>query len=309
MSPSSADTLAGLSAAQRQRLAYIDFRLYFLGTVARRDVLQRFGVASAAGTRDLALYAELAPGNARYQRKAFHWQPGFVPLFAHQAGAVLAALTGAPAQQGDAAGAEAGDILPHAVPAPLNLPELDTLATVTRAIQGGQALQLRYHSMKQGAQPREIVPHALVDSGLRWHVRAFDRTRGHFRDLVLTRMENVQPAPGAAGAPAPGERGADDTQWHRTVALRLLPHPAHPHPASVERDFGMTGGHLDVQLRAAVAGHVLRQWQVDCSPDAHLRGPQHRLWLADATPLQGVGSAALAPGYGTLSDGAGVEAV
>ncbi|AVO49844.1 WYL domain-containing protein [Melaminivora suipulveris] len=285
--------IADLPAAQRQRLAYIEFRLWFLGEVARRDVLERFQIASAAGTRDLALYMELAPANARYERKAYRWQPGFVPLFEHPVERVLAALT-----RGFGAGEPVGDgdmaLLPHAMPARLNQPPLDTLATVTRAIAAGQALQLTYHSMQRGPQQREIVPHALVDSGLRWHARAFDRSKGHFRDLVLTRMEAVRPAPQPL---APDEQGSADTQWHQMVALRLLPHPAHPHPASIERDFGMRGGHLDVSLRAAVAGHVLRQWQVDCSADAHLRGPQYRLWLADAAPLRGVGSAALAPGY------------
>ena len=46
-----------------------------------------------------------------------------------------------------------------------------------------------------------------------------------------------------------------------------------------------------------VAGHVLRQWQVDCSPKASLRGPEYRLLLADLNVLEGVGSAELAPGY------------
>ena len=50
-----------LSAAQRQRLAYIEFRVWFYGEVARKHVLERFEVATAAGTRDMALYKELAP--------------------------------------------------------------------------------------------------------------------------------------------------------------------------------------------------------------------------------------------------------
>ena len=46
-----------------------------------------------------------------------------------------------------------------------------------------------------------------------------------------------------------------------------------------------------------MAGYVLRQWQVDCSVDAHLTGPEYRLWLADASQLDDVGSAPLAPGF------------
>ena len=186
--------LSDLSAAQRQRLAFIEFRLWFYGAVARKEVLERFEVATAAGTRDMALYKELAPGNVRYERKQYAYQAGFRPLFHHAVDQVLAALTTGWGAGGAVAG---GDPISHAVPARLNQPSLDILATVTRAIAGGDALQLVYHSMKTGPGLREIVPHSLVDSGLRWHVRAFDRTKGHFRDLVLTRMEQVQPAASA----------------------------------------------------------------------------------------------------------------
>jgi hypothetical protein len=286
-----------MPAAQRQRLAYIEFRLWFYGEVCRKDVLDRFEVATAAGTRDMILYRDLAPTNLVYDRKAYRYLPTFVPLFTHPVDRVLASLT-----SGFGAGEpySAGALLPHAVPDRLNQPDLATLATVTRAIHSGTSLQLTYHSMKTGAVPRVIVPHALVDSGLRWHVRAFDRTKAQFRDLVLTRMEQVKPlAASVEGMPGvlAHERLSADEQWNRTVALDLVPHPAHPHPLSIEKDFGMSSGRLTVTLRAAAAGYVLRQWQVDCTPDARMTGPEFRLWLADCRQLAGVDNAVLAPGF------------
>ena len=285
--------LSELSAAQRQRLAYIEFRVWFYGEVARKEVLERFEVATAAGTRDMALYKELAPNNVSYESKRYRYAPGFSPLFAHEVDRVLAALT-----SGFGAGepVSGGELLSHWVPSRLNQPPLETLATVTRAIHGGHALKLTYHSMKKGAGAREIVPHSLVDSGLRWHVRAFDRTKKHFRDLVLTRMERVLPI--APSAPLAAEESVSaDAQWARQVTLDLVPHPAHPHPKVIERDFGMRQGRLTVTLRAAVAGYVMRQWQVDCSPEARLKSPEFRLWLADPSQLDGVDNAVMAPGY------------
>lgn len=287
---------AELSAAQRQRLAYIEFRVWFYGEVSRKDVLERFEVATAAGTRDLALYRELAPLNVSYEHKAYRYLPTFVPLFKHEVERVLAALT-----CGFGAGepARGGAPVSHAVPGRLNQPQLETLATVTRAMQGGYALRLIYHSMKTGAGFREIVPHALVDSGLRWHVRAYDRTKGQFRDLVLTRMERVVPLPEATEKQfaAADEKAVADLQWNQWVTLHLEPHPAHPHPETIERDYGMQHGRLTVTLRAAVVGYVLRQWLVDCSQQARLRGPEFRLKLADIRQLDGVDNAVLAPGY------------
>ena len=294
MSPPS--PFAELSAAQRQRLAYIEFRVWFYGEVSRKDVRERFEVATAAGTRDLALYRELAPLNVSYEHKAYRYLPTFVPLFEHEVERVLAALT-----CGFGAGepARGGAPVSHAVPGRLNQPQLETLATVTRAMQGGYALRLIYHSMKTGAGFREIVPHALVDSGLRWHVRAYDRTKGQFRDLVLTRMERVVPLPEATEKQfaAADEKAVADLQWNQWVTLHLEPHPAHPHPETIERDYGMQHGRLTVTLRAAVVGYVLRQWLVDCSQQARLRGPEFRLKLADIRQLDGVDNAVLAPGY------------
>lgn len=153
--------------------------------------------------------------------------------------------------------------------------------------------------MKTGAVEREIVPHALVDSGVRWHVRAYDRTKGEFRDLVITRMESVTPIRTISGASTQAyELASADEQWNRVISLELVPHPSHRHPLSVAKDFGMTGNRLVVELRAAVAGYVLRQWQVDCSPDGHLTATEFRLRLANLRQLEGVGNAVLAPGYG-----------
>ena len=55
-----------LSHAQRERLAYIDFRLYFFGEIGRPGLIERFGVAPAGATRDLALYREIAPQNITF---------------------------------------------------------------------------------------------------------------------------------------------------------------------------------------------------------------------------------------------------
>ena len=285
-----------LSVAQRERLAYIEFRLWFFGEVTRKSVLERFGVATAAGTRDLMLYRDLAPQNAEYGGKVYRYLPTFKPLFQHQVHRVLSALTSG---FGDGERGGEGAVLAHEVPVRLNQPALDVLATVTRAIHGGYPLRFIYHSMKTGPVAREIVPHALVDSGLRWHVRAYDRTKGEFRDLVLTRMEKIMPV--NASTPSAQVQSHElpiaDAQWQRMVELDMKPHPAHKHPASVERDFGMIKGGLTVRVRAAMAGHVLRQWQVDCSPKASLQGTEYRLRLVNLEVLVGVGSAALAPGY------------
>src|SRR5690625_6769961 len=83
------DALGELSAAQLRRLMCIEFRLWFYGQVRRKEVISRFGMATAAGTRDLALYLELAPHNCRYEKKSYVYEAAFQPLFNHQVENVL----------------------------------------------------------------------------------------------------------------------------------------------------------------------------------------------------------------------------
>jgi hypothetical protein len=64
----------------------------------------------------------------------------------------------------------------------------------------------------------------------------------------------------------------------------------------------MNEGMLKVEVRAAVAGYVLRHWNVDCSEIHSLDGPEIHLWLNNPQTLYGVDSATLAPGYRATPD-------
>ncbi len=54
------------SFAQKQRLAYIDFKLYFTGMVTRSEIVSHFELGLAAATRDLKFYKDNAPDNMAY---------------------------------------------------------------------------------------------------------------------------------------------------------------------------------------------------------------------------------------------------
>lgn len=99
------------------------------------------------------------------------------------------------------------------------------------------------------------------------------------------------------GNPARHELPANDIQWNRIVELDIVPHPDRPHPEITERDYGMVDGVLRLKLRAAMAGYVLRQWQVDCSPDHSVKEKGCRLWLQNVMALYGVKSTVLSLGY------------
>jgi hypothetical protein len=290
------DQLVDLTQPQRDRLAFVELRVRFTGEIRRQDLVSRFGIQSAAATRDLALYKECAPGNIDYDAKAKSYVLGseFRPVFAFPADRVLTWLTQG---FGDGEPVAIKAWIASEAPSRLTQPDLDLLASVTRAIHQECPLAIEYHSISRGKSRREIVPFALLDNGMRWHVRAYDRKTQEFRDFVITRIEAAKVMKGAAVQPH--ERSDQDIQWTRIVELELIPHPDQPRPEITAMDYKMETGSLRMKLRAATAGYILRQWSVDCSPDHSLHGPEYRLWLKDHLALYGVKNALLAPGYQT----------
>ena len=287
--------LADLTRPQRDRLAFLELRARFIGEIGRQDLVARFGIQTAAASRDLALYRAIAPGNSEYDTKArtYIGAEAYKPIFDFPPERVLSWLA-----QGYADGEpiRLKGPLPHeGSRLPYRL-DLDLLAVLSRAIHQGKPIEVTYRSLTSGLTTREIIPFALGDSGLRWHVRAFDRRSGSFRDFALGRFEAARLTHGGAAEHESADR---DIQWNRIAELELVPHPANvQHPDTIAAEYGMESGVLKIQLRAAMAGYLLRRWNVDCTEDHCLTGSEYQLWLRNRLALYGVTNLVLAPGYG-----------
>ncbi|MWL88585.1 WYL domain-containing protein [Cupriavidus sp. SW-Y-13] len=292
---------SGGSQAQRERLAFLELRTYFTGELRRSDIESRFGVKPAAASRDLSCYREIAPDNLTYDAVTRCYRPTdlFKPVYEIHSERVLAWLL-----SGFGDGLELGlrQAAPCEGPGQLIRPDMGVLATITRSLCAKRPVQINYLSLSSGAKRRDIVPVALADNGLRWHVRAFDRERQRFGDFVLTRITEVQDLDGAADE---HELLAADEQWARIVDMELVPHPGARWPKAIEADYAMSEGVLRIKTRAALAGYVLRRWSIDSSPDHSLDPTSHHLWLRNTPALYGVESAALAPGVAVVSEAKG----
>ncbi len=279
---------------QRDRLAFIELRLRFLGEVQRQDLVDRFGVQTAAATRDFSIYKEMAPENMFYDSKGKSYRIGeqFKPCFDFPLERIMTLLSQG---FGDGEPVLRRSWINNDSLSRLNRPNLDVLASVTRAIHQNRPLSIEYHSLSSGVGTRVIRPYALVDTGSRWHVRAFDRKRMEFRDFIISRICNPQILPFEV-IPSE-EQSHSDIQWTRIIELEIVPHPDRPHPEITVMDYGMREGCLRLRLRAATVGYTLRSWNVDCSPQHELNGEEYRLWLRDPLVLYGVSNATFAPGY------------
>lgn len=283
-----------MTQSQRDRLAFLELRLRFVGEFRRQDLVERFGIQAAAATRDIGQYKELGPRNLDYdtKRKVYVRADWFRPVFDFAASRVLTWLSqgfgdGEPMRVRQLVACEGLELS-------INL-DLEMLSVLTRAIHKKAAVEISYRALSSGLTTREIVPFALAENGQRWHVRAFDRRSGDFRDFVLTRIADAR---SVTGAVQDHENPDQDIQWNRIAEIELVPHPANvQHPDTIEAEYGMENGTLRMRVRAAMAGYLMRRWNVDCTENHSLKGAEYHLWLRNRQALYGVANLVLAPGY------------
>jgi len=290
--------LDSLTHAQKERLAFIDFSLQYFGQVARADLIQRFKTGLAACTRDLTTYRELAPNNLQlfHQTKNYHRTNIFKPIFEHDPEVILTSLCrgfgDGLSSNIESNGIQSSD---HCLDATrLVHPKSEVIAAVMRAINNQQAILCDYISLSSGLTHRKIVPHTLVNNGQRWHVRAFDTKSNGFRDFVCTRFQNVT----AINQPIDTIQARDaDIQWNTIHKVTFVPHPSITHFKVIELDYDMVDGKVELDVREALLGYLMRQWNVDCSLQNTLVGAQYQLKLDNIHTLQGIDSMSIAPGY------------
>ena len=285
--------LDDFSQVQLERLSYIEVKAFFCGDLTRADVERRFGIKPAASARDLITYRRLAPQNIAYDhgQRRYATTDRFSPLFEHSAERVLSWFRSG---FGDGLDLKLRRSVPCESASDLVKPDLETLAVLTRAIANRRQVKVSYLSVSSGASTKTLCPLALADTGLRWHLRAYDRARERFADFSLTRIVKAK----SLNEPIPeAEQIEADVQWARIVRLEMVPHPGLKHPKAVEADFRMDKGMFSIDMRAPLVGYALRRWSVDCTTDHRLSHKEHHLWLRNHQTLYGVETAALGPGY------------
>lgn len=266
-----------LSVTQIQRLMYIEHLACFDGMVNREDIKNKFGISAASATNDFSTYNGMAPDNLVYNihRKCYEISNCFTPIYD------ISALT---------------DRIPlYTMPKlhkPADKETIEKIAAISRAIQKIQALKITYSSAASGTTSRQIIPVAFGDNLLRWHLRAYDRKRKKHIDFVINRIKKVEILEG--NTIEPHESRDKDQEWLSFIELKIK---AHPYNLADKRHFDMGEEVRIVETRAAMAGYFLEIWNVDCSPNAELRGKQYQYVLSNLEEVSKVANLELAPGY------------
>ncbi|NWG87082.1 MAG: WYL domain-containing protein [Hydrogenophilaceae bacterium] len=275
--------------ATQQRLQYIEIMAFYTGAVSRSDVARAFGISDPAATKDLKLYSDLAPGNLAYNHNVFGFVPSdsFSAVFADLSpAAVLPIIAANLAVAGGPYGTEPIYGLATAtLPLPARLPSPQVLAQITRAIHGRRKLRVNYRSLsdRDSQAQRILEPHSLVDTGLRWHVRAYSEETCDFRDFVLSRITEAK----CLDQPAESSMEYDE-DWVEMVTLKLGPHAGldAQKRESLLLDYGADGEAIEIDVRRALIGYVLQRLSVDTTVDRSLNPNAYQLMLLNRGEIE-----------------------
>lgn len=273
----------------RQRFQYIELMAFYTGVVTRSDIARTFGISDAAATKDLKQYSEMAPGNLIYRHAVFGFvpSPDFEAVFTDLSPAAVLPLIAdnLPSPGGPAEDKLVYGVVVESLPLPVRLPDKSILAPIIQAIRNRKQCRVHYRSLSDSDASRQriIEPHALINNGLRWHVRAYNEQAFDFRDFVLSRfVEATLLDTDAESSPQ------YDDDWVETVTLQLAPHPGLS-PRKQQNllfDYGVTDAVITLQVRRALLGYVLQRLSVDTSIDHSLNPDAYQLIVINRDEIE-----------------------
>ncbi|MAF61662.1 MAG: transcriptional regulator [Blastomonas sp.] len=245
-----------------QRLEFIEFRLFWEGTINRADIIECFGVSTPQASKDLSLYQARAPGNMLYDARAKRYvaADAFVLRFLDpdpykylsQLRAVAEGML--PSSESWIAAMPSADV----ALTPKREIDIAILRRVLEAVRENQSIDVFYQSMNS-ARPdpiwRRMTPHAFGYDGFRWHVRGFCHVENKFKDFLLPRILDV------GGKGEPGQSGEHDWLWNNYFDVIVGPHPelTESQKRVVAKDYGLEVDTTVLSVRYAMLFYVLKR--------------------------------------------------
>lgn len=247
------------------RYRYIETIALWEGRLTTGHLTRCFGIGRQQASRDINVYGrEIAPGNIEYDKFLKGYRPSdtFVPRVTRgTADEYLHLMTRHEQLMGvfEALPLTTANVEQLAPPARDVSPAI--LRPMIQAARQGLRLEVDYVSLQApDREGRIIVPHTLVFTGFRWHVRAWCEKNQAYRDFVLSRFrgeaELLDESP---------HRSDDDTAWQTEVDVVIEPDPR-LEPAQREviaSDYNMRDGQLRLRTRAVLVTYLLQLLQLD----------------------------------------------
>ena len=247
------------------RYRLIEVVAYWEGRLTTNHLCKSFGIGRQQASKDINNYLrDIAPGNLVYDGSI----KGYIP-----AASFKPAVTTGVAEEylhilsrnqdigHKFQGLDLGFTRTEMLQVPLRNMQPELLRPLVQACREGSRIEVKYVPLQNPvAKARVIAPHTLVCTPSRWHLRAYCEQNQEFRDFVLTRFR------GPVTILSKTEKTEEhDDYWNTTVPVRLVPDTrlSKEQQAIIEIDYGMSGGQLLLETRAALVEYLLQALNID----------------------------------------------
>lgn len=242
------------------RYRYIETIALWEGRLTTRHLCDTFGIGRQQASKDINNYLrEIGPGNLEYDKYLKGYKPteNFKPGVTRGAADEYLHLM---ARNNELSDVFESLALNTANAESLSVPVRDVkpevLRPILQAARQQKRLDVDYVSINNpDHEGRIIVPHTLVHTGLRWHVRAWCEKNQEYRDFVLSRFRDI---PEIMDKSEHGIEG--DKDWITMITIRIVADPrlSQEQRSVIEHDYGMENGVLEVSTRAKLVPYALK---------------------------------------------------
>ena len=248
---------------QRQRFQAIEIIAYWEGAINSTHLAAIFESTSQHASREIQEYNKRHPNNLRYCKVKRAYEPSewFRLFYVDNEWQSYQTFIqqNVQAYKHEFWGEEAIDWTPN------TLIQCNNLITqkITRAIKLNLVISITYQSFTAPkGLCRLIHPHALVNNGLRWHVRAYDEKRDGYRDFNLNRIIKVE----LLGSS--NKLHLEDSSWHTKVEMALRPHRdfSLEQQKLILKDYGHTKP-FTLSIRGAMIQYVINHFNIGIFED------------------------------------------
>lgn len=246
------------------RYRLIEIVAFWEGRLTTGHLMHAFGISRQQASKVISSYKKVAPGNLVYlpSNKGYRATSNFQPRFTRGISDEYLELIGSqntPVSIFSTLGLKPANC--EVLQPPLRNLDPAVVRVIVQACQDSMRLEVNYVSLTNPNQDqRVIVPHTLVYTGTRWHVRAYCEKNRDFRDFVLSRFNGV-PEP-----ILPSDMTANhDTAWNTWVDIIIRPDPRMKEAQRkvIEQEFGMTNGRLNITTRGPLVQYHLELMKID----------------------------------------------
>ncbi len=247
------------------RYRFIETIALWEGRLTTRHLCDTFGIGRQQASKDINNYIrEVGPGNLEYDKYLKGYKPtvdfsprvtaGMADEYLH-----LMARNNELMNVFESLSLNVANVEVLSVPVRDVKPEV--LRPIMQAARQRKRLEVDYVSINNpDREGRIIVPHTLVYTGLRWHVRAWCEKNAEYRDFVLSRFRDTPEIMDDS------DHGIDgDHEWNTLTTLRIVPDPrlGEEQQQVVEVDYGMINGALEVSTRGKLIPYALKLLNID----------------------------------------------